>query len=339
MTRQPNILITGTPGTGKTTTSQLAASALNFNHIEVGKIVKEKGLHDGYDEEFQSYYIDEDKVVDELEPIMANGGNIVDHHGCDFFPERWFDLVVVLTCDNTTLYSRLENRNYPTKKIQENVECEIMQVVLNEAYESYKPEIVVTLPSCSVEEMESNVERIEQWVEDFMNKQTVSSLLSLLGNAGDLADFTPSQELIQDVRKEQQSGLNKSADPMQIKTVDHDAIAQIIKQLMQEQKEYEERLLKPRVRLQEYIEKKTDELEAEEIIGSTRVSQLKKELNDLKIKLKNLDTSLYESMDKLRAKQQAKLQQSGLDFKITKDLNDLKYQMWILAPYLQHLNS
>ncbi|KAJ3275607.1 hypothetical protein HDV01_007610 [Terramyces sp. JEL0728] len=169
--QQPNILITGTPGTGKTTTSQLAASALNFSHIEVGKIVKEKALHDGYDEEFQSYYIDEDKVVDELEPIMETGGNIVDHHGCDFFPERWFDLVIVLTCDNTTLYSRLETRGYPTKKIQENVECEIMQVVLNEAYESYKPEVIVTLASGSVDEMESNVERIEQWVEEFMNKQ------------------------------------------------------------------------------------------------------------------------------------------------------------------------
>lgn len=38
------------------------------------------------------------------------GGNIVDYHGSEFFPERWFDLVVVLQTDNTVLYDRLRNR-------------------------------------------------------------------------------------------------------------------------------------------------------------------------------------------------------------------------------------
>ena len=28
------------------------------------------------------------QVVDALEDFMEAGGNIVDHHGCDFFPER-----------------------------------------------------------------------------------------------------------------------------------------------------------------------------------------------------------------------------------------------------------
>lgn len=41
---------------------------------------------------------------------MSKGGNIVDFHSCDFFPERWFDLVVVLLTDNTVLYPRLEAR-------------------------------------------------------------------------------------------------------------------------------------------------------------------------------------------------------------------------------------
>jgi len=41
---------------------------------------------------------------------MVAGGSIVDHHSCDYFPERWFDLVVVLQTDNTVLYQRLEKR-------------------------------------------------------------------------------------------------------------------------------------------------------------------------------------------------------------------------------------
>ena len=50
------------------------------------------------------------QVIDELEDKMGQGGNIVDYHGCEFFPERWFDIVFVLRTDNTILYNRLENR-------------------------------------------------------------------------------------------------------------------------------------------------------------------------------------------------------------------------------------
>lgn len=50
------------------------------------------------------------QVCDELEGMMEGGGNIVDHHGCDFFPEHWFDRVVVLQTDNTVLYDRLNKR-------------------------------------------------------------------------------------------------------------------------------------------------------------------------------------------------------------------------------------
>lgn len=50
------------------------------------------------------------QVIDELEEVMGEKGNIVEYHGCDFFPERWFDAVVVLRTDNTILYDRLQKR-------------------------------------------------------------------------------------------------------------------------------------------------------------------------------------------------------------------------------------
>jgi broad-specificity NMP kinase len=40
------------------------------------------------------------------------GGCVVDYHGSDFFPERWFDLIIVLRTDNTVLYDRLVQRGY-----------------------------------------------------------------------------------------------------------------------------------------------------------------------------------------------------------------------------------
>ncbi len=44
---------------------------------------------------------DPDMICDYLEPQMALGGNILDFHTSDFYPERWFDLIVLLRCNNT----------------------------------------------------------------------------------------------------------------------------------------------------------------------------------------------------------------------------------------------
>ena len=62
------------------------------------------------------------------------------------------------------LYDRLSARGYTGKKLDENMDSEIMQVLLDEARESYKAEIVVELKSEGVEDVEKNVERVEEWV-------------------------------------------------------------------------------------------------------------------------------------------------------------------------------
>ncbi|EEF36022.1 adenylate kinase isoenzyme 6 homolog [Ricinus communis] len=162
--RKPNLLITGTPGTGKTTTSSALAEATQFRHINIGDLVKEKNLHDGWDDQFDCHIINEDLVCDELEDIMEEGGNIVDYHGCDFFPERWFDRVVVLQTENSILFDRLSKRGYSQNKITNNIECEIFQVLLEEAKENYAEDIVMALRSDSVEDITRNVATLTDWV-------------------------------------------------------------------------------------------------------------------------------------------------------------------------------
>ncbi|XP_068740237.1 adenylate kinase isoenzyme 6-like [Montipora capricornis] len=164
---RPNILVTGTPGTGKTVLCTELTQRTGFNYINVGDLAKENDLYDGWDEQYCCHVLDEDKVVDELEDQMCEGGNIVDYHGCDFFPERWFDIVFVLRTNNTTLYERLEHRGYNGKKLSENVECEIMQTILEEARDSYRKEIVHELQSNSTDELENNLEQIEAWIQQW----------------------------------------------------------------------------------------------------------------------------------------------------------------------------
>ncbi|XP_077418004.1 adenylate kinase isoenzyme 6 isoform X2 [Vanacampus margaritifer] len=160
--RQPNILITGTPGVGKTTLGKELAQRTGLAYVNIGD------LYDGYDEDYQCPILDEDRVVDELEEKMTHGGVIIDYHGCDLFPERWFHIVFVLRTDNTRLYTRLESRGYTEKKLRDNVECEIFQSIYEEAIEAYKAEIVHQLHSNTPEDLESNLEQIVQWTKQWI---------------------------------------------------------------------------------------------------------------------------------------------------------------------------
>nr|CAB3456391.1 unnamed protein product [Digitaria exilis] len=201
---RPNLLVTGTPGTGKTTTCSLLAEAAGLRHVNIGDLVREKSLHNGWDDDLECHVINEDlvslrlrlrsasasasappppltavphpfsqsctiavRVCDELEDMMEEGGILVDYHGCDFFPERWFDLVVVLQTDNSILHDRLTCRGYTGSKLSNNIECEIFQVLLEEAKESYKEDIVMPLRSDNVEDVSSNVGTLTDWVNNW----------------------------------------------------------------------------------------------------------------------------------------------------------------------------
>ena len=72
--------------------------------------------------------------------------------------------MLVLQTDNTVLYDRLAKRGYNDRKIQENVTCEIMHVIVEEARESYKEDIVRVVKSDSVEEMEANIDNLCEWI-------------------------------------------------------------------------------------------------------------------------------------------------------------------------------
>ncbi|EMG45983.1 HBR1 Adenylate kinase isoenzyme 6 HBR1 [Candida maltosa Xu316] len=170
----PNIIITGTPGCGKSSHSASLVSQLNeelgkettvnFKHFNISEIAKERNCIDSYDAKLDTSVVDEDKLLDTLEPDLEKGGVVLDWHCCDIFPERLIDLVIVLRTDNSKLFDRLKTRNYNDLKLQENLDCEIMEVILQEARDSYIPDIVIELRSDTAEEMDENVDRINSWV-------------------------------------------------------------------------------------------------------------------------------------------------------------------------------
>lgn len=78
MTRtSPNIIITGTPGVGKTSHCEILAQNVSLKHLVVNDIVKERGCDDGWDEERKTLIVDEDKVSAKIDDLSSQIYSVV----------------------------------------------------------------------------------------------------------------------------------------------------------------------------------------------------------------------------------------------------------------------
>ena len=64
----PNILVTGTPGVGKSATaSLLCTQAEGMRHLDVSSLISQKKLYDEWDDERGCSIFDEDKARDDVD--------------------------------------------------------------------------------------------------------------------------------------------------------------------------------------------------------------------------------------------------------------------------------
>lgn len=144
--------------------TKVLAEEFNLKHQDVGDIVKENHLTNGYNEQLECPILDEAKLLAFLEPIMKTGGNIVEYHNIECFPERWFQLVLVVRCDTNILFKRLEEKGYHSNKIKQYVEMEIFQMALDEAKSAFKRVAVHQVRG----ETEEDVKKCVTLVKNFM---------------------------------------------------------------------------------------------------------------------------------------------------------------------------
>ena len=130
------ICVTGTPGTGKTTVAKILQKMLDFEYIDVMKLIKKNKLYDYFDTKTKSYIVDVDKVVPALTKELKSVKNaIVDSHLSHYLPKKCVDLCIVTKCELKELKKRLQKRKYSPEKVRENLDAEIFGVCLYEAKE------------------------------------------------------------------------------------------------------------------------------------------------------------------------------------------------------------
>lgn len=130
------ILVTGTPGVGKTTLSGMLAEAHGIEHIDITKYIRANRIYESYDRRLDSLVFDEDTVARHLdEYVRSMHSFIIDTHSPAVATGIMFDYVFHVVCDTSILADRLEARGYSKYKVEKNLECEIFDVIGEEVEE------------------------------------------------------------------------------------------------------------------------------------------------------------------------------------------------------------
>jgi adenylate kinase len=123
------VAVTGTPGTGKTSATDLLDTDLDVIHLN--EVIEREGLTTGRDEERDSLVADLDAVA---EWLGDRDDVLVESHLAHHFDA---DRVVVLRCHPETLEARLRERGESEASAEENAESEALDVVLSEAVDRH----------------------------------------------------------------------------------------------------------------------------------------------------------------------------------------------------------
>ncbi|MFX0101750.1 MAG: adenylate kinase family protein [Candidatus Hodarchaeota archaeon] len=128
------VIISGTPGVGKTTVASLLKNLIDGIVISLTKFVLENDLFEMWDEERETRIIDEEKVrdgllqkIDQMVKTMEFSYIIVEGNFADIIGDKAHH-AIVLRLHPDVLRKRLEDRNYKKEKIKENVQAEILGV-------------------------------------------------------------------------------------------------------------------------------------------------------------------------------------------------------------------
>ena len=151
------VALTGTPGTGKTSAANFLQKR-GIETVDLNKVVEERDFLVGIDKKRKSKIVD----IDKLDGYIKEKYNTIDvvflvGHISHLLKN--VDKVIVLRCHPDKLKKRLSTKGWTTRKIKENIEAEILDIILCEALEAYTGKNVFEIDTTklSIDKVVSNI--------------------------------------------------------------------------------------------------------------------------------------------------------------------------------------
>jgi len=180
-----SVIVTGTPGTGKTTLCKRVSSMTDFIHLDLGQLAARKKLFRGYDRERESYIVDAQGIKSELARVLKDGQKVYLIEGCFahlVVPKKMALGVVVLRTQPLELLRRLKNKS--PKKAFENAQAEALDIIVIESLSRFKRVHEINTTSRTVDETAR--EFLEAYRSGLPMKVGVSHWLEDLYESGDV---------------------------------------------------------------------------------------------------------------------------------------------------------
>ena len=153
------LIITGSPGTGKTTVAKKLAKKLKYKAVNEHDLALEKGIGK-YDHTAGELIVPLNDLRREATKLLGREKNIVleGHLLCEVKLEA--DAVVVLRVHPEILEARLEAKGYKAEKLQDNVFCEGIDYCLKHALRKHgKSKVFEIRNEKGIKETLSNIVR------------------------------------------------------------------------------------------------------------------------------------------------------------------------------------
>ena len=130
-----SIVITGNPGVGKHTITQLIADKMKLSIIDINKIAKNSEL---FEKNGDTNDVDVKLLEKILESKISKNSIIVGHLAPYVLRKNQVNIMIVLRRSPYDLIPVYEDRKYDDVKIRDNVGSEILGVITNDAMEKFQ---------------------------------------------------------------------------------------------------------------------------------------------------------------------------------------------------------
>ncbi len=144
MKKKRAIVITGSPGTGKSSVAELVAARLCAKLLSLNLVAAEAGALSTKDSARGSTLVKEGILRRALGKILGekDGIVVIEGHFGELVPKEYVKIAVVLRSNPFILGERLGKRGYSVEKVKENVEAELLDACLIAAVEAFGKEAV-----------------------------------------------------------------------------------------------------------------------------------------------------------------------------------------------------